>query len=128
VANNLPTEVEKFILNYIDSVEQLEILLLLSASLEKSWTVEQLNARIQSSPASVIQRLEGLVSRGLLAVSTTDPVTYQFRPANPDLVAAVEALATTYKERRLKVLECLFSKPQSSLRIFADSFKLKGPS
>lgn len=125
MAGQLPIEVEEFVFNYIDSVEQLEILLLLSSSPEKVWSSEEVNQRIKSSESSVVQRLEKLASQGLVAVAQPNPARYQYRAATSELSAAVEALAVAYKERRLKVLQCIFSKPLSSLRIFADSFKIR---
>jgi hypothetical protein len=125
VANTLPIEVQQFILNHIDSVEQLEVLLLLSSSPARAWSVDEVNAQIKSSHDSVSERLQLLASRGLVTVQSQPKPLYQFQSIDPQLTAAVTALAANYKEKRLKVLECLFSKPNATLRIFADSFKIR---
>lgn len=125
MAGELPIEVEEFVFNYIDSVEQLEILLFLSSAPDKTWSTGEINQHIKSSESSVAQRLEKLTAQGVVAVAQPEPPRYQYRPATSDLHAAVQSLAVAYKERRLKVLQCIFSKPLSSLRIFADSFKIR---
>jgi len=125
VAGHLPNEVEQFILKYIDSLEEMEILLLLSSAPEKVWTPDMVYEAIRSSLDSVKQRLEALAAKGLLQSKGEGHRSYQFQPATADLAAAVQSLAMAYKERRLRVLECLFSKPLSSLRIFADAFKIR---
>jgi hypothetical protein len=125
VAGHLPIEVEEFVFNYIDSLEQLEILLLVRSKPESLWSVKEVNETLKSSPSSVAQRLEKLTTYGLIQARSQEPACYQYHPATPQLAAAVQELALAYKERRLTVVQCIFSKPLSSLRIFADSFKLR---
>lgn len=125
MAGHLPIEVEQFILKYIDSLEEMEILLLLSSAPEKTWSPDTVYEAIRSSLDSVKQRLEALSAKGLLQAKGNGHRSYQFQPATADLASAVQSLAMAYKERRLRVLECLFSKPLSSLRIFADAFKIR---
>lgn len=123
--SNLSSSVEDFILKYIDSLEELEILLLLNASSERAFTVAAVYEHIKSTPLSVQQKLEDLTTKGLVQTTSDNPVQYRFEPQTEELILSVRDLAGAYKERRLRVLECLFSKPISSLRIFADSFKLR---
>lgn len=125
MAGHLPTEVEQFILQKIDSLEEMEILLLISAAPEKLWTTEAVYEGIRSSLDSVAQRLAGLAEKGLLQPTGETRRTYRYRPATAELAAAVHSLGAAYKERRLRVLECLFSKPLSSLRIFSDAFRIR---
>jgi hypothetical protein len=125
VANQLPTEIQEFIFQHIDSLEQLEVLLLLSGSPQKAWTAREINDQLRSNAESVQKRLETLVSHGLVAESDDQSRSFRYSPATPALAAGVETLAENYRERRVKVLECIFSKPISSLRIFADSFRIR---
>ena len=125
MASQLPNEIQEFIIQHIDSLEQIEILLLLSGAPGRTWTPNEVIMQLRSSTESVQKRLETLVAHGL--VVEVDPQTHahQYHPATPDLARAVDQLATNYRERRLKVIECIFSKPISSLRIFADAFRIR---
>lgn len=125
MANQLPQEIQEFIFQNIDSLEQIEVLLLLSGSPERTWTPNEVNIQLRSSAESVQKRLQSLVARGLVAEVDSQTHAHQYRPATPTLAHAVDQLAENYRERRLKVIECIFSKPISSLRIFADAFRIR---
>lgn len=125
MANTLSIEVEQFLLKYIESVEQLEVLLLLNAHPDRPWTIQEVNDQIKSSEESVSKRLQTLAHQGLITALNADKTVFQIQTAKPEINQTVSALDACYKERRLKVLECVFSKPMSSLRVFADSFKIR---
>jgi hypothetical protein len=65
------------------------------------------------------------VRKGVLIVKRDGEPVYKYQPINAELAAAVEALASAYAERRLKVLEFLFSKPMAPLRVFSDAFRIR---
>jgi len=115
-------ETKQFILDCIDSLEQLEILLLLRQEPERCWSAEEVNAEIKSSVTSVRSRLETLANQGLLAREPKD--CYRFSPP-PLKVMVMDNLAQAYKEQRIRVIEMIFSKPSSPILGFADAFRLR---
>jgi hypothetical protein len=118
--------VRKLIADHIDSVEQLEVLLLLRAQRERVWTVGEINDEIKSSVSSVEARLSDLADRGLLERQGR---TFRYQ-ATPEMDATVTELARAYAERRFTVIELIFAKPTDKLRAFADAFKMskkRGP-
>lgn len=119
----IPNEVREFISEYIASMEQIEILLLLSGSPSTEWTVDSVFSEIQSSPASILGRLREFSDRGLLTEKS--PQVYQYAPSTEKLSRAVQSLAATYKERRMKVIDLIYQKPADSVQSFADAFKLR---
>jgi predicted transcriptional regulator len=125
VASELTTQVKDFISRCVDSVEEMEVLFLLSNAKDKWWTSRAVYEDIKSSQASVVERLDGLVRKGVLIVKREGEPVYKYQPQNADLAASVEALASAYTERRLKVLEFLFSKPMAPLRVFSDAFRIR---
>ena len=116
----IPEPVRHLIAQHIDSVEQLEVLILLRMHRDRAWTVAEVNDRIKSSASSVETRLNDLAGRGFLQ-RNAQSFRYQ---AGPDVEAAVAQLATAYTERRFSVIELIFSKPTDKLRAFADAFKM----
>lgn len=125
VADQLSDEIQQFIFRHIDSLEQIEVLLLLCGSHGQAWTPDEINAQLRSSNESVQKRLDSLVAHGLVAEVDSQTHAHQYHPATHELAHAVDQLAENYRERRLKVIECIFSKPISSLRIFADAFRIR---
>jgi hypothetical protein len=104
-----PQEVQRFLIDSIDSVEQLEILLLLRGDPARAWSVEAVGQAVYTSPRAAHQRLEGLRSRNLLAVSG-NPAQYRYQPNPPEKDAVIARLADVYRERRVTVISLIYSR------------------
>ncbi len=113
-----------FLLQHIDSLEQLEVLLLLRR-LGKAASAPQVAAELRIQPDSTRGRLENLSSRGLLEVDVGNS-HYRYAPRTPELDQAVSGLATAYAERRVTVINLIATKHLERIRTFADAFKLRG--
>lgn len=111
-----------FVDRFIESVEHLEILLLL-ADTERTWSVLEIFQKIQSSHASVQQRLDSLVAANLLARDSSNK--YYFAPKNDDTRKLVLDLAEAYKTRRVRIIEAIYTRKTDAVRTFADAFKFK---
>ena len=118
-------ELDKFIAQEIQSVEQLEVLLLLSGNPDKWWTAQGAYDIIKSNPASVANRLEEMVARGVLRKEGQNDVRYQFAPQDPALWNIVNELRNAYKERSVKVVQAIYSKPPDAVQEFARAFRLR---
>lgn len=122
--NGISENVRRFIAAYIDSVELLEVLLLLRSD-AREWSAESVSREFRSSPTSVTKRLTDLCERGLLSVKESSPPLYFYKPRTAELDAAVRELAQTYRERPTRVIELIFSKQTDTLRDFSDAFKFR---
>ena len=116
----IPEPVRKLVVEHIDSIEQLEVLLLLRTHRDRSWSIEEVNDRVSSSTSSVKTRLEALLQSGFLARTAH---LYRYR-ASAERDTVVGALASTYAERRFTIIELIFTKTTDRLRSFADAFKV----
>ena len=121
--NGLPSDVHQFLYQNIDSVEQLEVLLLLLHSPERGWGTEEVARELYSHPASIARRLALLLGRGLLR--ETDPGCYQYAPRTGELHATVLRVAEMYRERRVAVVILIASKPVENVRAFSDAFRIR---
>ena len=131
----IPRAVGAFIERYISSVEQLEILLLLSSDPAQEFTVERVYEKIMSTKPSVAAWLEKFVEQKLARRSEVSPYRYAFHPAEPELLDTAQALAATYRARPVRVLEFIYQKPsrppqgadenQDPAQGFADAFRLR---
>lgn len=108
---------------HVRSVEQVEILCLVSGDPARSWTAAEVFRRIQSSEKSVAESFAAFCKSELL-ISETGGV-YRFAPKLPELARTVAELATAYRERRVKVIETIYGKPSDPLQDFADAFRLR---
>lgn len=115
------SEFRTFINKNINSVEQIEVLLILLANPERVWTIDEISAIMRSSRNSIRSRLESLTARKLAAAVEDQGYRYS---ASGRLHAMVEVLAEEYGERRFSVIELVFSRPDAA-RSFADAFRLR---
>jgi hypothetical protein len=119
----IPPRVQRFIATHIDSIEKLEVLLLLRAHTEREWTARDVSLELRIAETSAAARLTDLASRRLVAQVGTG--AYRFAPASADDAQDVADLQATYSTRRVSVISFIFSKPLDKVRGFADAFRLK---
>jgi DNA-binding transcriptional ArsR family regulator len=118
----VPESVVQFVSRHIESLEQLEILLFLHGEGSRPRTVAEIFKRIQSSQASVQDRLKKLQTAGLVA---SDEKGYRYQSGNPDTDACVAALAENYKLRRVRIIEAIYAPKPDAAQSFADAFRLR---
>src|SRR5690349_12182060 len=123
--SDLPEEVRRFIAQHIDSVEQLEILLLLHQQPGRAWSSEAVARELRIAPASAGERLEAMVHDGILLRQGVSPKEYLYSPETMKLDDAVRGLAMGYAKRRVTVINLIYSKPVGRIRTFADAFRLR---
>lgn len=114
----------RLIADHIDSVEQLEILLLLYQHPERSWSAESVARELRISAMSAGDRLKDMARAGILSKVQGAEGEYRYEP-DPQMGEAVAGLATAYSERRVTVINLIFSKPVDKIRTFADAFRLR---
>jgi DNA-binding IclR family transcriptional regulator len=121
----IPEDVRLFLQQYIDSIEQLEILLLVRASPAEEWTPEAVARALYSNAASTARRLQTLHTQGLVTAGDPPTPRYRYQPAKPELHATIARLADAYRERRVAVTTLVASKPMENVRAFSDAFRLR---
>jgi DNA-binding MarR family transcriptional regulator len=121
--NGLPEDVRTFLHQNVESVEQLEVLLLLWRAPERGWSPEEVATAVYSHPSSVVRRLAMLLGQGLLR--EREPGHYQYAPRTADLHDTVTRLDHTYRERRVAVVTLIASKPIENVRAFSDAFRIR---
>ncbi len=123
--NGLADNVREFIIEHIDSVEQVEILLLLRQKTGRTWTAESMARELRIAVSSAATRLADLKKLGLVLLVEGTPGEYRYAPRTPALDETVRGLSEAYSERRVTVINLIFSKPIDKIRTFADAFRLR---
>ena len=121
--NGLPDDVHLFLYQNIESVEQLEVLLLLWRAPERGWTSDEVATAVYSHPSSVVRRLAMLLGQGLLR--EREPGCYQYAPRTAELHDTESRLDHMYRERRVAVITLIASKPIENVRAFSDAFRIR---
>ena len=80
---------------------------------------------VKSSMQSVQERLNDMTNRGILSREIETEVRYQFAPQNEQVWKIISELRDAYKERSVKVVQAIYSKPPDSVQEFARAFRLR---
>jgi len=121
----LTQRVQGFLMAHIDSIEKLEVLLLLRARTEREWTASEVALELRITELSATGRMEDLTASGLLISDGGRPERFRYSPVSSEDVRSIAELAAAYAERRVSVITFIFTKPQSHVQGFADAFLLK---
>ncbi|WP_296206054.1 hypothetical protein [uncultured Hyphomicrobium sp.] len=124
----IPHDLQTFIVRHIDSIAQIEALLLLRRHVSETrpevrnqtWDVASISRRLYISEQETLEILENLCADGLL---TCGDGTYRFS-CPPETERMVERLAETYAENLIAVTNIIHGKPRR-IREFANAFKLR---
>lgn len=117
-------QVLQFVAEQIDTVPQLECLLLLYQHRSRIWIAEEVAARIYISPQVAREILETLHRRGLIAAEG-DPPRYRFDPGGAASDELIGQVAGEYQRHLVPLATFIHSKAPASVREFARAFDLK---
>ncbi|HEY9787680.1 MAG TPA: helix-turn-helix domain-containing protein [Candidatus Obscuribacterales bacterium] len=116
----IPASVQSFLRRNIRSVWQLDLLLYLKAQ-NKPITIEQIAKALYLSPAVIAEGLKHLEGAGLVKSSGKPPTAYLYSPLTDSLRATADQSISAYTERRVQVINIIFSSPT---QFVADKIKL----
>jgi hypothetical protein len=118
---SIPQDVSDFIQRHIDSVAQLEALLLLRRSPDERWDAGKMARRIYTNEADAAQLLTRLAADGFLGLQND---LYYYDCKSPSVHATIDRLIETYARLLIPITNLIHSKPRR-IREFADAFRLR---
>jgi transcription initiation factor IIE alpha subunit len=121
----IPEDVEKFILEKIESVAHMEALLILRENPQQEWTADSLATRLYINESQTAEILARLSSDGFVAPSENEANSYRYQPASPELRHMIDRLADAYRKHLVPVANLIHSKPKPRVQEFADAFRLR---
>lgn len=116
----VPDDVRDLILRHIDSVAQLEALLLLRAHPADAWTAGATASRLYAPEVEIVDALARLCSDGFLV---RDQETYRYE-CSVEKRERVDRLAEAYSRHLIPVTNLIHAKPRN-IRRFSDAFKFR---
>lgn len=118
----MPASVREFVARHIDSVAQLEVLLLLRAAPEKDWTPAEVASALVIQPELVAASwLEDLAGRGFASRARG---RYRYEPP-ADLRRTLDELAESYAKYRVTLVALIFAKPSDRITSLSDAFRFR---
>lgn len=121
----LPDDVAQFVIDKIDSVAELEALLLLRNAPEREWTARVLSRRLYLGVKDAVDILAALSAKGLAFCKSGDSGAYEYQPGSPEIGQMVDRLCEIYSKEIVPVTNLIHSKSKTRVQEFADAFKLR---
>lgn len=125
MSSDLPPEIRQFLADHIDSVADLEVLLLLRGAPDREWTAAEVGKMLYTMPEMCAVQLARLASQKLLLIAEPSAPRYRYSPSSPDFARLIDRVAELYKERRVSMITAIYTKPISNVQSFADAFRLR---
>lgn len=111
--SGIPESVRRFLLTRVESVGQVEILLLLRSAPDHEWSIDELSRELGSSAPSIRDRLALLASEGIVEARDVDGSTlHRYAPASDATRSMLDDLAVAYKEYRVAVTNLIYAGPE----------------
>jgi hypothetical protein len=121
----IPENVLQFIAEKIDTVPQIEALLLLWENPQHDWSEQELASRIYVSSEDAASILQALQRRQLIALASAAPVTYRYSTEWDPAGELMSEVAGTYRRHLVPLTTYIHSRASSAVREFARAFDLK---
>lgn len=121
-AKDVSEPVRRLITEAIDSIAELEAILLLRSNASRDWDAEEAGARLYVSATVAAHILVTLAGRGFFQA---EGGRYRYAPRPSEIEATVAALAAAYSSNLIAVTHLVHSKLAPSVRHFADAFWLR---
>ena len=118
----IPDSVRRLIAERIDSVPEVEAILLLSQHRGRDWSASEVAKVLYVGEAVAKRLLSLLAERGFLACQED---RYDYAPVTAELEAAVSALAQSYVHQLIPVTQLIHAKTGTGVREFAQAFRLR---
>jgi hypothetical protein len=121
----LASEIAAFLDAHIDSIPQMEILMLLHDGRTQAWPADVIAARIYQPVAAVLPLLRGLQAHGLVTLhesAETPLYRYDDRPETRQVMLDV---AAAYRSQLIEVTRFVHAKASRSVLEFARAFDFK---
>lgn len=116
-------ELRELIDHHLGTIEEIEVLLWLFARQGEQHSTAVVAAGLRKPEESVRPHLPRLAANGFLVRHEEDLYSYAVRSA--DVNTAIEELARLYEERPVTLINALYERPSTSVRSFADAFRIR---
>jgi hypothetical protein len=122
-ATDISDRVLRFLAENIDTVPQLEALLLLWQEPSKSWTADEIAGRVYVTRETGQLILRALQARRL--ATSDDLLLFRYSKDWDESGTLIDELATTYRRHLVRIATLIHNGASSSVRDFARAFDLK---
>jgi hypothetical protein len=118
-------QVDRFVLEQIDSVPHLEALLLLFNSRPKAWSTDEMAKSLYVRNEVAAKILDSLLHRNLIAISPNQPDLFFCNPDDEAQNRLLNDVDAVYRKEVVRISSLIHSKASAGVRDFARAFRFK---
>jgi hypothetical protein len=118
-------QVDRFVLEQIDSVPHLEALLLLFNSRPKAWSTDEMAKSLYVRNEVAAKILDSLLHRNLIAISPNQPDLFFYNPDDEAQNRLLNDVDAVYRKEVVRISSLIHSKASAGVRDFARAFRFK---
>lgn len=127
VLGAIPDSVKRLIADHVESVSQLEVLLLLQGGGDELWSPDDVSQRLKTPAEHAEAALSKFARAGIAAVEVgaSGEPRFAYRPSSVAMRKAVDTLAGLYATHKTSVIAVIFETPSDAIQDFADAFRFR---
>jgi hypothetical protein len=118
----LPADVEKFLVGHVRSLAHLEVLFFLHQRPNQDLTAEVISRELRTNKNYALTQLDELSAFSL--IKKVAEQTFVYVP-DEQLDALLEKTALVYKKQRVTIIGLFYNQPSERIRSFSDAFRFK---
>jgi hypothetical protein len=121
--DDISPQLKQFVEQHIETVPQLEALLLLRKEPQREWSAADIAKTLYIPPEVAASLLADFVRRGFAILRVPAEATYAYRARDDESDRLIDALRAAYTDRRVAIISLIYSKPLNKVQTFADAFR-----
>ena len=121
----IPDDVRQFVLESIDSVVELECVLLFYREPDVLFNAQNISKRLYIDLKDADATLLSLAYKGFVIPAQKNKTLYQYWPKSPELELIVSKTADIYAQYLLPVTHLIHAKSKSRVQEFANAFRMR---
>jgi hypothetical protein len=121
----IPDDIRQFIMQSIDSIAQMEALLLFRNQPETQWSTITIAQRLYMTEKQAQLILDQFVNRGIIFKLPGKTALYQYKPLSQELAEMIDKTVDFYGRFLVPVTHLIHSKAQARMQAFADAFRIR---
>ena len=125
MADEFTSDVKQFIDQNIESIAQLEALLLMCRDAERGWDSAAIAKFLYIPPEMAATLLADFHLRRYVKLTPGSDTSYSYDPHQAKDDQLIRELAAAYQDRRVAITSLIYSKPLNKVQTFADAFRLR---
>lgn len=122
---DISEDIQNFIKKYVQSVGDLDVVLLLATDLTKEWTSEDVSRILRTNVSYASTQLDKLAAGGLLRRQSRDQKQFYTCAFDTETLDRIHRLEELYKVKTSALIRLIYSQPIDVIQKIADAFKIK---